>query len=174
MVVELDSPKLQPLRPMIAIQIRSNLIHRLPVFHCTHDPLTMELNRVILKRYEFIKQHMICQSSISKEIARLVDSEAVVVMLIDGLSYADIKKYTPERLCNVRPILVDGVSSTEQGMMRIISSPSLAQRLIESGFERVFGFTYWDRYEEPLTDPLFMGFGERVHEVKSFSEILEF
>lgn len=173
MVLELDNFELQPLRPMIAVQISSNLIHRLPAFHCTHDPLTTELNRIILKRYEFIKQHMICQSSISEEIVRLADSEAIVVMLIDGLSYADIKKYAPERLCNVKPILVDGVSSTEQGMMRIISSPFLAQRLIESGFERVLGFTYWERHGEPLTDRLFMGFGERVHKVKSFSEILE-
>lgn len=173
MVLELDSFELQPLRPMIAIQIRSNLIHRLPAFHCTHDPLTTELNRILLKRYNSIKQYMIRQSLISEEIVRHGDSEAIVVMLVDGLSYADVKKYVPERLSDVKPVFVDGVSSTDQGMIRIIGKPPLAQKFLESGFEQVLGFTYWERHEEPLTDRLFMGFGKRVRKVKSFNEILE-
>jgi len=172
MAAELDSPMPQPIKPMLATHVEPDLRHRLPIVRCTHDPLTTELNRVFLRRYDFIKTYMLCQSQVSDKIVRHADADAVVLMLVDGLSYADVKRHAPEWLTKVEPVLVDGVSITEQGMMRIIGDPPLAQRLFDVGFRHMLGFTYWERDEESLTDRLFTGFGDRVRKVRSFDEAL--
>ena len=172
MAAELDMPELQPTKPMLTTRIEPALRHRLPAVRCTHDPLTTELNRVLLKRYDFIKTTMLCQSQIADQIFRCADSEAVVLMLIDGLSYADVKRHAPQWLNQTVPVLVDGVSITEQGMMRIIGKPPLAQRLFDVGFRHLLGFTYWERAEELLTDRVFTGFGDQVRKVKSFDDVL--
>jgi hypothetical protein len=172
MAAELDMPTPQPTKPMLATKVEPALQHRLPAVRCTHDPLTTELNRVLLKRYDFIKAHMLCQSQIAVEIVHRAGSEVVVLMLVDGLSYADVKQHAPQWLSYTTPVLVDGVSTTEQGMMRIVGKPPLAQRLFDAGFRQLLGFTYWERAEEPLTDRLFAGFGDRVCKVKSFDDVL--
>ncbi len=172
MAAELDMPTPQPLKPMLSTQIEPALRHRFPSIRCVHDPLTTDLNRVLLKRYDFIKAHLLCQSQVADEIVRRADTEAVVLVLVDGLSYADMKRHAENWLPHVTPVLVDGVSVTEQGMVRIIGKPPLAQRLFDTGFHRALGFTYWQRAEEPLTDRLFTGFGDGVHKVKSFDEVL--
>jgi len=170
--VELDTPKPLLPEPMIALEIEPALRHRLPVVRCTHDPLTTELNRVLLKRYELIATSMLRQSQVTDKIAPCADAESVVLMLVDGLSYADLKRYANQWLSHTTPVLVDGVSNTEQGMLRNIGRPALAQRLFDIGFRNCIGFTYWERAEEPITDRLFTGFGDRVHKVKSFDEAL--
>ena len=172
MVAELDMPVPKPTKPMLTTRIEPALRHRLPAVRCNHDPLTTELNRVLLKRYNFIKATMLCQSQIADQILCCADSETVVLILVDGLSYADVKRHAPQWLEHAVPVLVDGVSITEQGMLRIIGKPSLAQRLFDMGFRHLIGFTYWERAEEPLTDRVFTGFGDQVRKVKSFDDVL--
>ena len=168
----LDLPTPQPTEPMLAVGIEPSLMHRLPAVRCAHDPLTTELNRVLLKRYEVIRANLLRQSQIADRIVREADAEAIFLMLVDGLSYSDVKRYAPQRLSDTTPVLVDGVSNTEQGMARIVGTPTLAQRLFDAGYRHLLGFTYWERAEEPLTDRLFTGFGDRVRKVKSFDEAL--
>lgn len=174
MVAELDTPTPQPLKPMLATRVESALRHRFPVVHCTHEPLTTELNRILLRRFEFVKAHMLCQSHVADEIARRTDADVIALMLVDGLSYADLRHSitTSEYSYHVQPVLVDGVSITEQGMVHLIGEPPLAHRLFDAGFRTCLGFTYWERAMEPLTDKFFAGFGDRVHKVKSFDEVL--
>jgi hypothetical protein len=182
MAAELDMPTPQPTKPMLATQIEPALQHRLPVVCCTHDPLTTELNRVLLKRYDFIKANMLCQSQVADKIVHRAaqsdklrfsaDTEAVVLMLVDGLGYDDVKRYAANWIIHTTPVLVDGVSITEQSMTRIIGEPPLSQRLFDAGFRTCLGFTYWERAEERLTDRLFTGFGDRVRKVKSFEDVL--
>jgi hypothetical protein len=172
MAAALDMPTPQPTEPMLAIGIESSLLHRLPAVRCAHDPLTTELNRVLLKRYEVIRANMLCQSQIADRIVREADAETIILMLVDGLAYADVKRCAPEWLSDTTPVLVDGVSITEHGMSRIVGEPTLAQRLFDAGYRHLLGFTYWERAEEPLTDRLFTGFGDRVRKVKSFDEAL--
>jgi hypothetical protein len=172
LIAQLDSPEPQPTRPMLSTQIKTELQHRLPAVYCNHDPLTTELNRVFLKRYKFIQAHMLCQSQIVNEIMKRADGDAVVLLLVDGLSYADIKQYAPQWLKKATPVLVDGISVTDQGMLRIVGHPPLVQRLFDAGFRRTFGFTYWERAKEPLTNRIFKGFGDRMHRVRSFEEVL--
>ncbi len=172
MVAELDAPRPQSPEPMLTLYIEPTLQHRLPAVRCVHDPLTKDLNRVLLKRYEFIKANMVCQSQIADEIVRRSDTEAIALMLVDGLSYEDVKRHVPIWVSHVTPVLVDGVSITEHGMVRIIGKPPLVQRLFDMGFRTCLGFTYWERAREPLTDRLFTGFGNRVYKVRSFDEVL--
>jgi hypothetical protein len=172
LAAELDLPTPQPTEPMLAVGIEPSLQHRLPAVRCAHDPLTTDLNRVLLKRYEFVRANMLCQSQVADRIVREADAEAIILMLVDGLSYGDVKRCAPHWLSNTIPVLVDGVSITEQGMMRIVGTPTLAQRLFDAGYRQLLGFTYWERAEEPLTDRLFTGFGDRVCKVKSFDEAL--
>ena len=172
MAEALDMPTPQPTEPMLAIGIESSLLHRLPAVRCAHDPLTTELNRVLLKRYEVIRANMLCQSQLADRIAREADAETIILMLVDGLAYADVKRCAPQWLSDTTPVLVDGVSITEHGMSRIVGEPTLAQRLFDAGYRQLLGFTYWERAEEPLTDRLFTGFGDRVRKVKSFDEAL--
>lgn len=173
MLARLDAPKPQPVRPMLATQVDPALQYRLPLVQCNHDPLTTELNQVLLKRYDLIKSKLVCQSQIADEIVRRADTEVTVLMLVDGLSYADLKRHASEWLESVTPVLVDGVSVTVHGMLRIIGKPPLAHRLHDIGFRRALGFTYWERDEEPLTNRLFTGFGDRVLKVKSFDEVMQ-
>lgn len=171
MVAELDALTPQPPQPMLARGLEPTLQHRLPAVHCTHNPLTPELNRVLRQRYGFIRATLLCQSQVAGEIAQRADAEAVALMLVDGLSYADIAG-AADWSGELRPVLVDGVSITEQGMLRVIGKPPLVQRLFDLGLRTSLGFTYWERAEEPLTDRLFTGFADRVRKVKSFDEAL--
>lgn len=173
LVTYLDSPDPQPPRPMLALQINSSWCYRLPAFRCLHDPLTTELNRVLPRRYHFIQEQMICQSQIAEKIAQFAAGDVVILLLVDGLSYADVKRYASRWLSYAEPILVDGVSETEQGMVRIIGEPPLAYQLFDRGFRRRLGFTYWTREQEPLTQRLFTGFGDQVSRIRSFSQALD-
>jgi hypothetical protein len=96
MAAALDMPTPQPTEPMLAIGIESSLLHRLPAVRCAHDPLTTELNRVLLKRYEVIRANMLCQSQLADRIVREADAETIILMLVDGLAYADVKRCAPE------------------------------------------------------------------------------
>jgi len=172
MAAELDTPIPQPTKGMLATRIEPELQHRLPAVQCIHDPFTTELNRVLLNRYELIKANMLSQSQVADQIASEAGGDCVLLMLVDGLGYSDMKQHASRGLGNLTPVLVDGVSNTEQGMFRLIGKPSLAQRLFDLGFRTCLGFTYWERAEEPLTNCLFEGFGDRVSKVKSFAEVL--
>ncbi len=171
MIAELDTPSIHPTRPMLTVQVEPAFFHRLPAVQCKHNPLSTELNRVLLKRYDLVKQTLLCQSKIADHIVQGATADAIVVVLIDGLSYADLMKYAPRWANKARPVLVDGVSVTEQGMMRIVGTPPLVNRLFDIGYRIALGFTYWERTEEPLTNRLFTGFGDRVRKVRTFDEV---
>ena len=173
MAAELDSPSQQPTKPMLATCIEPALLHRLSDICCIHNPLTTELNQVILKRYSLIRENMFCQSQVADWIVKYADSDIIALIMVDGLSYADTLRYAPQELAKAKPILVDGVSITEQGMMRIIGKPPLANRLFDIGYCDAIGFSYWGRNEDPLTNRLFAGFGDQVCKVKSFDEVLK-
>jgi hypothetical protein len=171
LAAELDAYTPQLPKPMLTTQVEPALQHRLPLIRCTHDPLTTDLNRVLLRRYEFIKQHMLCQSQVADVIARRTDGDAIALILVDGLSYCDVAAVENPSY-KTAPVLVDGVSITEHGMLRIIGNPPLMQRLFDMGLRTCLSFTYWERADEPLTDRLFAGFGDRVRKVKSFEDVL--
>lgn len=174
LIAYLDAPDPQPSQPMLALQVEPSLAYRLPAFRCPYDPLTTDLNRVLLRRYPLIRSLILLQSQVSGEILRQIEGDVAILMLVDGLSYADYKRYAPQEWrFRGQPVLVDGASVTDQGMLRTIGLPPLAYRLFERGFRCFLGFTYWEREQNPLTDRLFAGFGDRVHRVRSLEQVIE-
>ena len=102
------------------------------------------------------------QSDVAVEITSRISSELpqiVVLLVFDGLSFYEI---TDWELPNARlePCLVDGLSTTESAMQRLIGSPVLTHQLFELKYVRRLGFSYWERSINPLTDALFAEFPE--------------
>lgn len=173
MIAQLDSPHPQPAVPMLALACDSNYAHRFPAVRCTHNPLTGALNSVLLKRYDDIRNRLVLQSQLAHHIVAQADAEAIVLLMIDGLSYDEVARFAPHWLEYTTPVLVDGISITEHGMKRIVGDPPLAQRLFDIGYANLYGFTYWERDQEALTDVLFRGFGNRVKKVREFRAVLD-
>lgn len=178
MVAALDSPELQAETQMVALQVDERFAHRLPSVRCDHDPFTTELNRFLLPKIDWVQRWVLCQSQVPKIICQKAFSDCIVLIMVDGLSYADWKRFAwegkthAEPKTKVEPCFVDGVSITEHGMKRIVGEPTIAVRLAELGYEHSFGFSYWERADNKLTDNLFAGITEGVQKVKSFDEIL--
>lgn len=177
LIAALDSPEAQAEAPTIALQIDERFTYRLPSVRCDHDPFTTELNRFLLPKLSWVQKWMICQSQLPEIICQRAMGDCIMLILVDGLSYADWKRFVGEGKTStepftVEPCFVDGVSITEHGMRRIVGEPTIALRLAQKGYERSFGFSYWERADNELTDRLFFGVTEGLRQVKSFDEVL--
>lgn len=179
MIASLDSTEPQAEIPMVALKIEERFAHRLPSVRCDHDPFTTEINRFLLPKIELVQKWVLRQSQIPEAICKEASGDCVVLVMIDGLGYNDWKRFAckgespKEFQISVDPCFVDGVSVTDQGMKRIVGEPTIAIRLAELGYERSFGFSYWEREDNDLTCKLFAGITEGVKKVKSFGEVLE-
>jgi hypothetical protein len=172
MIVALDSPEPQPEVPIVALTVDERFAHRLPTIRCDHDPFTTELNRILLPKIEQVQKLVLCQSQVPDWILQNASGDCIFLLLVDGLGLSDWKRFgKSEVFCE--PCFVDGVTITSQGMQRIIGEPTIAVRLAEKGYERSFGFSYWEREEDQLTDQLFFGVTEGVVKVRSFDEALK-
>ncbi len=147
---------------------------RFPQVYCDHDPFTESLNSVLFSRFDEIASHMLCQGMLAGRI--LVEAkacEAVVLFLVDGLSYRDILRVpvAPLQTTTIEPCLVEVPTTTQLAFTNLIGSPSLATRLFEVGYHHRLGFTYWSREDNSLTDRLFHSISD-VRRTVQFSEIL--
>jgi hypothetical protein len=159
LITALDSPNPQPELPAVALSVDDRFIHRLPAVRCDHDPFTTELNRILLPKIEQVQKLVLCQSQVPDWILQNASGDCIFLLLVDGLGLSDWKRFgKSEVFCE--PCFVDGVTITSQGMQRIIGEPTIAVRLAEKGYERSFGFSYWEREEDQLTDQLFFGVTE--------------
>jgi hypothetical protein len=173
-IAALDSPEPQPEVPMVALTVDERFAHRLPTIRCDHDPFTTELNRILLAKLDWVKRWVLCQSQLPEVISNRAESDCVVLIIVDGLGLLDWKRCAPDDfLAATEPCFVDGISITEHGMKRIVGAPTIALRLAERGYERSFGFSYWERTENELTDQLFFGITEGVRKVRHFDEVLK-
>ncbi len=179
LIAALDSPEPQPETQMVTLQIDERFVHRLPSVQCDHDPFTTELNQFLLPKIDWVQRWVLCQSQIPETICQRASGDCVVLVMVDGLGFADWKRFAwegeapTEFSVLVEPCFVDGASITEHGMRRIVGEPTIALRLAKLGYERSFGFSYWERSDNELTDRLFAGITEGVQRVKSFAEVLE-
>ncbi len=121
-----------------------------------------------------MKRWVLCQSQLPETIVKRAGSDCVVLVIVDGLGLADWKRFAPtDFLAMTEPCFFDGISITEHGMKPIVGNPPIAVRLAEWGYERSFGFSYWERAENELTDRLFFGITEGARKVRSFDEVLK-
>ncbi len=172
LIAELDAPTPQTETLLAALEIAPEFSHRLPAIHCDHDPFVPELNHILLPKISWVQRWVLQQSEVPKAIAERATGDCVVCILIDGLGLWDWKRFAIKQW-HMDACFVDGVSITEHGMRRLVGDPPLALRLAEKGYERSFGFSYWERTENELTDLLFAGVTEGVRKVRSFDEALD-
>ncbi len=124
---------------------------RFPAVAVEHDPFTPELNRVLFAQRDLVAASMLTHTQVANRIVREAQKlEIVVLILLDGLSYADCRDWP-----GVEPCLATPPTITRVGFPSIIGHPPLAVRLFNAGFSRRVGFTYWERRDEPLTNRLF-------------------
>ena len=137
-------------------------------------PTIEQVNEALPRRFK--TTNLLKQSEVAAEITGRLDRELpqiAVLLIFDGLSFYDVAEWKlsgtmPE------PCLVDGVSTTESAMRRLIGSPVLTHQLFDLKYLRRLGFSYWERSMNQLTDALFAEFPEtQLHRVTTFDEVLE-
>jgi len=147
----LDNPQYIPPHRALSFDTNVRFSSRFPIVAVEHDPFTSELNRILFDRYDFVAASMLTQAEVAERIvAKARRVETLVLILLDGLSYADCRDWP-----GVEPCLAAAPTTTRIGFPTIIGSPPLATRLFATGLTKRIGFTYWERQAEPLTDKLF-------------------
>ena len=155
--------------------LESNQCHvqRFPIIECHHNPYTEELNTILGPKYEFIRDSMLGQDQISDVIVQDCinhEIDAVVLILVDGLSYSDVVNWT-EFSCT--PCLVPGLTNTSEGFQNVIGHEMpIAVKLFDLGFKNRTGYTYWERQTNELTDILFRAI-HRTLSVSSMAEVFD-
>jgi len=158
-------------RYVIAEQKAGDLKYRFPCIDCNHDPFVPELNKSLYKNFDYAKQNM---TTISELTQRIIDStlefDVVCLVLIDGLSYAQVKKRVD---INTKPCLVDVPTLTEYAFPAIVRNGAIPRSLVPKGFD-LHGYNYWNFERDDLCAKIFAGFSAgQVQQVASFREIIK-
>ena len=136
-------------------------------------PSIEQVNEALPNRFE--TTNLCKQSDVAAEITKRIHQELpqiVVLLVFDGLSFYDVVDWELP-YATLEPCLVDGLSVTENAMLRLIGSPVLTHRLFTLGYRRRLGFSYWERSANPLTDALFVEFPpNQLRRITTFDEVL--
>ncbi len=176
MISVIDAPAIASEQSMIALEFDTQFAHRFPTVSCEHNPYTHELNQVIHTNTDLIEQHTLTQNQIAHFIVEdcfRYEADAVVMMLIDGLSYSDVIGW--DEFPQTIPCFVPGLTTTQEGFQNIVGrEESLSMLLYDVGYRSRFGFTYWTRKTNPLTDVLFRTIPPNsIRTVFSMGEVFE-
>ena len=137
-------------------------------------PTIEQVNKALPNCFE--TTNLLKQSEVAAEITERLAGELpqiAVLLIFDGLSFYDVTEWELSGAI-LEPCLVDGLSTTESAMPRLIGSPVLTHRLFDLGYVRRSGFSYWERSMNQLTNALFKEFPEtQFHRVTAFKEVLE-
>lgn len=173
----------QSMSPTLFVDISAQDSHQLqyiygfPKLEVQLLPDEPELSHILASAVNTPITGLLMQSQIASEIVRTVQgAEVIVLLILDGLAYEDILswEYPPSWQWKRRPCLVDGLTLTTTCMPRVVGSPPLAHRLFQRGYKQHFGFTYWERANNNLTDILFEEFSSnQLMKVNEFAQILE-
>jgi hypothetical protein len=171
----LDEMATTKISEILITEINNKYSNRFIQFRCNHDPFTNQLNEVLFKHFDYISSSMLTQSNVHAQIMLdATESDVIILFLIDGLSFDNVRSWKPTYgSVSIEPCLVDGPSMTWYGFTNIVRKPSIALKLIEKGYFRRFGFSYWERAENTLTDKIFSAISE-VEKVEDFYNILSF
>lgn len=171
----LDNPETTLPGRYLITEAKTQYCGRLPKITCLHDPFSNELNKVLFNHYDDIAELMLCQNELSNRIMMEANScEIIILLLIDGLSYQDVKEWeiSDDAIqIIIEPCLVNVPSITRIAFPNIISSPTITEQLFDLGYHNRLGFSYWTREDNPLTDKLFFAFPE-VQKTSHFPHIM--
>lgn len=145
---------------------------------CEEDTVTPRLNEVVdwskTEHHDILRQELLRQSRLKKYLLKQVTGENIVVlMIVDGLSFETIRNTN----LPIRPVVVDGITTTEPGFKRIIYGEDnvsvYSDLLSKKGFTNKYGFTYWERGQEELSTDLHSAMGNAIHRIQDFSDVLD-
>ncbi|MFX0142081.1 MAG: hypothetical protein ACFFDN_51060 [Candidatus Hodarchaeota archaeon] len=156
---------------MILINNSGRISRRIPSLKIsTKIPNKTKLNNLISDKYEIAEQLFLKQSELPNLICNIPNDETSILIVVDGLSFHDAKKYF-----ECKPVFVDGPSLTRNGILRIIGKPTIAERLYNKGIRKIFGYSYWSREEKPnITGFAFSPIPpENLFVFEHFSEVID-
>ena len=145
-----------------------------PPIEWVNQKLPERFNTLCTDDSKLLKQSQLVQTVTERVSHTLPD--IVVFLVLDGLSLYDVTDWAfPESWHVVcEPCLVDGLSVTTNSMHRLIGSPPLTHQLFALEYLQRFGFSYWERSQNPLTNVLFSEFPpSQLFRITTFEEILD-
>lgn len=166
-IFKMDRPHPLDLERLLILDDDSRFYRRFPTTSIEEELYGSALNNILIERHDRVANLAFTQRQIAPLILSDLDVDTVFLVLVDGLSYEDVRHQK-----GVRPCFVMGPTLTKVGFRNIIGEPPIAYELFKNGFKARWGFSYWERDEE-LTNLLFETFdGEQMRRVHEFDEII--
>jgi hypothetical protein len=148
----------------------------------TDDLISPELNSAVdwddRGEFDRLTESLLPQSGFKSHIVDSAgDVDVIAVVVVDGLSYETVRTADHPILdsATIDPIVVDGVSETENGYRRVLfgsNKTSLYAELSMESYNAHHGFTYWEQGQETLSSDLHKAMNDaNVHRIRSFEEI---
>jgi hypothetical protein len=167
LIEELDSLVPHSERAILITHLETGVAHRFISMSYPTCPPPEVINQNLFYRIKEARKQLLTSHTVANRIVadtRQHKYQTVVLLLVDGLSYADIIDW-PEL---PEPCFIDGPSITfsrtpsgqidpQVGFPSIIGVPSLARRLVDVGIPHSRGFSYWEREYNDVSENLFQG-----------------
>jgi len=170
-------------RPKLILSDNEILKARFPQMRSLGIPPLDAINHNIRHHVGYARTHLLTTHKVAQKIeedVRQHHPELVVMLLIDGLSYADVLDWGT----SVEPCFVDGPSVTYRfydddrdklvekvGFASIVNTPPIYQRLYRLGYRHARGYTYWKPKDNIIADYMFTGVP--FEQVVNFESILQ-
>jgi hypothetical protein len=182
-VEQMDAFERHPERPILITEYLPRYVDRFLVQHLADCPPAEVVNLALPQRVHAAR-HLLTHKKIAQRIVADTTAngyETVALMLVDGLSYDDVKHWPEQPLS----CFIDGPSITytlqangtvqqDIGFPGIIGQPSLARQLASAGIPHSRGYSYWERERNEVSAFLFSGMPlTRVNGIGEALEILK-
>jgi len=166
-VDELDALAPHPVRPVLALDYDARYEGRFSIQNAPTCPPSSTINAALSTRVDCARRHLLTHRRVADRIvadAIQENYETVVLFLVDGLSYDDIRNWPDQ----IAPCFIDGPSITfgqrsdgtisdDVGFPGVVGTPSVARRLMDAGILHSYGFSYWNREQNEVSALLFRG-----------------
>ncbi len=156
---------------------------RFPQMRSLEIPPIGAINRNMRHHLGYARTHLLTTHKVAQKVeedVRQHHPELVVMLLIDGLSYADVLDWDT----SIEPCFVDGPSVTYRfydddrdklvekvGFASIVNTPPIYQRLYRLGYRHARGYTYWKPKDNIIANYMFTGMPSE--QVVNFEAILQ-
>lgn len=166
---EIDHRLFVQTQPKLILSDHGILKTRFPSLRSLALPPLNAINQNMRYHLDYAREHLLTTDKIAEFIesdVRLNGYQLVVVLLVDGLSYDDVRSWNSDTI----PCFVDGPSVTyrfkndakdelvkQVGFASIINQPAIYQRLYRLGFHNARGYTYWKPKDNVIADYMFRG-----------------
>lgn len=179
----IDQLSCQLVEPILILSDQTELTTRFPQLTILAQPPDELINERMPGNLPYARSYLLTTRKIAERIeidVSLNNYEAIILFLVDGLSYADVVNWP----CELEPCFVDGPSVTFRlkddagtelaqsiGFPAIVGRPSICSRLYRQGYRNARGYTYWNR-DNSVADYMFTGIP--YERVANFEAVLEY